>query len=163
MLQALLAERLKLKVHWESKELSLYALTIAKSGLRLHKAAVDPDADPQALPMNAQNTGQDKRIQGKMPISYLQLFMAGDLDRPLVDMTGLADAYEIDLQYTPMPPPSQSTSSQLTQEEISALRVSVATSLGSALETQLGIHLEARKAPVEMLVIDHVDGTPTEN
>jgi uncharacterized protein (TIGR03435 family) len=163
MLQALLAERLHLTLHWETRELPVYALTVAKSGLRMHKADIDPDTDAMSLPATAQNNGQDKRVQGKMPINSLLLFVAGDLDHPLVDMTRLKDAYEIDLKYSAMPTPPQLAASPMSAEELSALRVGVAASFTSALEKQLGLHVEARKAPIEMLVIDHVASVPTEN
>ncbi len=163
MLQELLAERLNLRMHHESRELPVYALTIAKSGLRMHKVELDPDGDPQTFPSNIQFLSQDKVIKGKLPMTYLVLVLGMDLDRPLVDMTGLKDVYEIDLQYTAAPRPNQAAYAAMSQEELGALKVSAAASLMAALESKLGLHVEARKAPVDMIVIDHVETTPIEN
>ena len=160
MLQALMAERLNFKMHRESKEMPVYALTIAKSGLRMQKAPTDPNADPQKPPdFKIQNINQEKRVQGKLSMTYLLLALAGNLDRPLVDTTGLEGEYEIDLQFTAAPP--QSTP-QPGQEATGPDYLSVAGSLVSALEKQCGIHVEARKAPIDMLVIDHLDRAPSE-
>jgi uncharacterized protein (TIGR03435 family) len=89
-------------------------------------------------------------------MTYLLLALAGNLDRPLVDMTGLEGEYEIDLRFTAMPP--RSTSPDAVSDYLSS-----AGSLISALEKQGGIHVEARKAPIEMLVIDHIERAPSEN
>jgi len=160
MLQALMAERLNFKMHRESREMPVYALSIAKSGLRMKKATIDPNADPQKPPdFKIQNNGQEKRVQGELSMTYLLLALAGNLDRPLVDMTGLEGDYEIDLQFTSVPPrPTPLAGQETTSDYLSA-----AGSLISALEKQCGIRVEARKAPVEMLVIDHVDRAPSEN
>jgi len=161
MLQALMAERLNFKMHRESREMPVYTLSIAKSGLRMQKAAIDPNADPQKPPdFKIQNIDQEKRVQGKLSMTFLLLALAGNLDRPLVDMTGLEGEYEIDLQFTAMPPQSTPRPGQ---EATAPDYLSAAGSLISALEKQCGIHVEARKEPIEMLVVDHINRVPSEN
>jgi uncharacterized protein (TIGR03435 family) len=72
-------------------------------------------------------------------------------------MPGLEGEHEIDLQFTAMPP--QSTPQEATAPDY----LGVAGSFASELEKQCGIHVEARKAPIDMLVMDRVDRAPSED
>jgi len=166
MMQALLEERLHLKVHRERKDMPVYAVVVASKGLRLHKAQTDPSTEldsagrPKPLSMTSA-TRTEKRISGTLSIPVLLGKLTADLDRPMVDMTGLDGKYEIDLAW----------------EFVLAQPISIAepdggdvraeppgpSSLFSAMEKQLGLKVEARKAPVEVLVVDHVERVPTEN
>jgi uncharacterized protein (TIGR03435 family) len=151
MLQALLAERFKLKVHFETKTVSAFALVEAKGG---HKMTVSdapdgngvlPDNQPNRTALRAKNATLDQ----------LTMFLSGPLRTPVLDMTGLKGRYDFELDVTTLlaqrPAPSEGEQS----DPISILQL--------ALPQQLGLKLESRKMPVEMLVIDHIEKTPTQN
>jgi uncharacterized protein (TIGR03435 family) len=163
MFRNLLGERLKFQMHLEMQERNVYAMTVAKGGVRMQKTDMDPNTDAYAFPITASNNGQEKTVKGKLPTKYFPLMFNIDLDRPLVDQTGLKEVYEFDVHYTPMPMPVQLQNSPMSADDLSALRLTVVASLASAMEKQLGLHLEARKAPIDMMVIDHIETTPAEN
>jgi uncharacterized protein (TIGR03435 family) len=161
MLQSLMGERLQFKMHRELRDIPVYSLSVAKSGLLMQKAGADPNADPQNSPdVKILNVNQERRVQGRVTMTYLLLALTGNLDRPLVDTTGLEGEYQIDLRFTPMQPRSPS---QANSEDPVADYLSAAGSLVTALEKQCGIHVEARKAPIDMLIIDHINRTPSAN
>ena len=70
------------------------------------------------------------------------------LDRPVVDFTGLAGRFDLTLDWSPIDGPAENTTGP---------------SVFTALEEQLGLRLEPRKLPLEILVVDHANKTPTEN
>jgi uncharacterized protein (TIGR03435 family) len=161
MLRSLMAERLHFKMHREPREMLVYALSIAKSGVLMHKADSDPNTDSQSPPdVKILNVNQERRVQGRITMTYLLLALAGNLDRPLVDMTGLEGKYQIDLRFRPMQPRSPS---QPSPEEPATDYLDAAGSLVAALDKQCGIHVEARKASIDMLIIDHINRSPSEN
>jgi uncharacterized protein (TIGR03435 family) len=144
MLQTLLVERFQLAVHRESKVLPAYALLVDKKG-------------PKVQPVEEKD-GKAGWGSGRGLIDVHSLTMAGfsdvlsaDLDRPVADLTDLKGVFEFKLRWTP--DETQPTSPD----------VPTATSLFAAVQEQLGLRLEARKLPIEILVIDHVEKVPTEN
>ena len=149
MLQALLAERFKLAVHRETKEMSAYALVEAKGGHKLKESA---EADGQGvLPVQA---------PGKMALSgqhatldQLTMFLSGAVRTPVLDMTGLKGRYDFELDITTFLP--QPGSGEPPPDPVAIFQ--------NALPKQLGLRLEARKMPIEMLVIDHIEPKPVEN
>jgi uncharacterized protein (TIGR03435 family) len=214
MLQALLADRFKLTSHRDTKEHSVYALVIAKSGLKMKEAAPDADAPPApaddgktggftvgagsnqmrvtpspdgkgATMSGGGNTGAGpmKVSMGpngtmhmefkKMPMEGLVEMVSRFVDRPVVDMTELKGNYEVGLDLSMedmkamaakagiagmmgMPPggPSASAPADAASEPTSSIFTAV---------TAMGLKLESRKAPVETMVIDHLEKMPTEN
>jgi len=142
MLQTLLAERCKLAVHREAKEESVYAFTVAKGG-------------PKLKPYDAANWGNGNR-SGKghlelhnITVSQLGNFLYNETGRFVVDMSGLTGTYDIVLDWTPADTPADDPKAN-------------GPSLFTAVKEQLGLRLEAQKAPVDFLVIDHVE-KPSEN
>ena len=97
--------------------------------------------------------------------------LARQLDRPVIDQTGLKGNYDFDLDYTPdegqrmgipgmpLPPPQPGGGEAHPPGNPEANGVSLFT----AVQSQLGLKLEARKGPVELIVVDHMEKTPTEN
>jgi uncharacterized protein (TIGR03435 family) len=143
MLQAVLAERFKLAVHRETKELTVYALVVAKNGPKIQKA--DP-GEGDTTSRRGHLTAQRTSMHG------LARFLAGPnvrLGRPVVDKTGLDGVFDFNLDWTP--------------ENSSQTRADAPPSIFVALQEQLGLKLEAQKAPVEVLMVDHVEKIPTEN
>jgi uncharacterized protein (TIGR03435 family) len=139
-LQALLAERFQMAVHRQQKDLPVYALVVAKNG---------PKLNPPAEPDGKNGTWDSK---GKFTAKNVTLAQFGEvlsrhLDRPVIDTTGLSGAFDFELAYGP----EQSHSND-----------DDGPSIFAALQDKLGLKLESRKAPVDLLVIDKVEKTPTQ-
>jgi uncharacterized protein (TIGR03435 family) len=162
MLQVLLANRFQLKVHRETRERPVYALTVDKSGAQL-KEAVDsncgapPSGPPSGPPPRSGYCGGSMVSFGSMTSRKVSTKkFAGTLSeimgRPVLDMTGLTGVFDIDLRWTP----------DETQFDGKAKADdSGAPSIFGALQ-ELGLKLEARQGPVEVVVIDHIE-RPSEN
>jgi uncharacterized protein (TIGR03435 family) len=139
MLQAMLADRCKLKVHLETKELPVYDLVIARGGLKMKEAA--PGEEHTGRFSVGELIGHD------MPIENLVFALPSD-GRSVVDKTGLGDKkFDFDLKWTP-------------DNRIEA--GDSGPSLFTALEVQLGLKLVSSKAFGKVLVIDHIE-RPTPN
>ena len=140
MLQALLADRFKLRVHYESRIQPIDQLVIAKSGPKVKQWP----AGQQPL---GTSWGSDRiRIQGA-GMDNLAFILSDALGRTVVDKTGLSGNFDINLKWTP-------DDQQGTPD--------AGPTLFTALEEQLGLKLEPAKGPVDSLVIDHVE-KPSEN
>ncbi len=154
MLRSLLAERLNLKVHRETRQLPVYRLTISKRGLKLPKAS---EEDCSAVPAPCGNLtvmfepATGLAIAGRqVTMSDLANQLTGALGRPVIDETGLSGKFDITLKFAydqditagvPKPPSDPGTNPPLT----------------SAITEQLGLSIESSKGPVEVLVIDHAE------
>jgi uncharacterized protein (TIGR03435 family) len=110
----------------------------------------------------------NKFIARKLPISSFVEVLGRFEDRPVVDMTGLKGSYDFDLEFTPEDYMAMLIRSAIAAgvtmppEALRALSGSSGDSLLNALE-KLGLKLESRKAPLEVLVVDHMEKGPTEN
>jgi uncharacterized protein (TIGR03435 family) len=159
MLRSLLADRFKLKISHDAKDLPIYALVVAKGGPKLAPTTFSP---PDPNPSGAQQNGPHLMLsRGKIsavaqPLSGLAdlLALVPDLgDRLVVDQTGIEGNYDFELEFTqeivirkgpqamdnaPSPDPSL-------------------PSIFTALEDQLGLRLESTKGPVETYVIEHIE------
>jgi uncharacterized protein (TIGR03435 family) len=187
MLQALLRDRFALRQHREQREATVYALVLGKPPLKLKESPRDPDAAPRneatvnvTVAVGAAGTsvdlgqgssyklGSGGRFEGKqMTAEMIASTLERYCDRSVVNMTGLTGTYDVVFEVSP--------------EESQVLGVRAAVNAGvrlppqamSLLHTggnplivavdQLGLKLEARKAPVEVLVVDEARRTPTEN
>jgi uncharacterized protein (TIGR03435 family) len=184
MLQALLADRFQMKMHREKKELPVYALTVAKGGVKMKEVAEGPEQTPGEANVAAQggpggvsvNLGggssfsfsPDGLVGKKLAMTGFSDTLARFMDRPVVDLTELKGAYDFTLEITPEDYRAMLIRSaiaagvQLPPEALRALELSSGDSLISALE-KLGLKLEPRKSPVDILVIDSMAKSPTEN
>jgi uncharacterized protein (TIGR03435 family) len=134
MLQALLAERFKLVVHRESKELPIYTLVAGKSGPKF-RAVEDDGSAPET------GSGGGHQIKAHhISMKLLAATLQGWIGDTVVDATGLAGLYDLNLDFSV----DESTSSE-------------GPTVFEALQRQLGLKLEAGKGPVEVAVIDHVE------
>jgi len=143
MLRTLLADRFQLKVHSEIKELAVYDLVVAKNGPKL-KEHVGETVPPQ-LP--TQSGPRWRLTYSNRSIADLVSILDLNVDRPVIDKTGLTGGYDFTLEYTRSNPDVPGDSD---------------TSIFSAIQTQLGLKLNPAKEQVEHLVIDHAD-KPSEN
>jgi uncharacterized protein (TIGR03435 family) len=156
--QKLLVDRFGLVVHRETRELDIYALTMAKPGgkpgpglkpspedcavmaARANAAGpvrVNPDGPPPFL--CGQAMGQGRIRFAGYPLSLFANGLSSNLGRAVVDRTGLTGNWAFDLTYAAEPGPD-----------------SDAPSLFTAIQEELGLKLESTKSPVEVLVIDSV-------
>jgi uncharacterized protein (TIGR03435 family) len=151
MLRALLADRFKLALHRDTKEIPIYALVVAKNG-----AKIKPDESPEQGDGNRSSSRGHLTASGTS-MAQLATFLAGpraDLGRPVVDKTGLDDVFSFTLDWTP---------DSMTSEPNGALRKDAKPPLLTAVQEQLGLKLEGQKAPVEIVVVDRAEKVPTEN
>jgi uncharacterized protein (TIGR03435 family) len=184
----LLIDRFGLKFHSETREVQGYELVVAKDGPKFKEsepetpkaADMDPDAVGQTKPrmkigedglpiMPQGSTGvwmRNGRARGQWSRMSMEEFakrlfgrsLAGT--KPVIDGTGLKGKYDLSLEWTPDRPALTSPAAQVTAS------IPVEPSgpdIFSALQQQLGLKLQPRKVTVEMLVIDHIEKTPTEN
>ena len=144
MLRALLAERFQLALHHESKELSYLALEVGKKGPKLTPAQQDPDAAA-----NRNGLGQIRSSHMAMPL--LATLLSRFLRETVIDLTGLRGFYEVNLEWRP-----EDLSMPLADTESGA-------SIYSAIQSQLGLRLESRKGPLDVIVVDAALKTPVAN
>ena len=178
MMQRLLAERFGLVVHTESRELPVYALTVARRDGQLGPQIKPADRDcvalmtqaPGGVPVQAprlpdgrpgcgvmRNNVTGKIMAGGTTMAMLaSTMLTGPAGRIVVDQTGLTGAYDFDLEFAMDPAPGA------TLPPDAATAVSDRPSLFTALEEQLGLKLQATRAPITVTVIDRVT-PPTEN
>lgn len=155
MLQALLADRFKLTLHRETKELPVYTLVIAKNGPKFHESKTNG--------MMRMNRGL--LVAQGVPLTLLVEQLSFQLGRTIVDKTGLTGSYDYTLQWTPdesQGPTFKGAESGQRGIESTPSPESSGPSVFTALQEQLGLKLEARKGPVEVLVIDSIE-KPSEN
>jgi uncharacterized protein (TIGR03435 family) len=155
MFQQLLADRFKLTVHWETRELPVYALVVAKNGPSLHESK-ESDGSSHTSTSTGQFTAR-----GVTMVEMAQTLtqeLSRELGRVVIDKTGIAGRYDVTLKWTPdtgsgsinsgtegtMPPPD------------------FGPSIFTAIQEELGLKLESTKGPVQVLAIDHVE-MPSEN
>jgi uncharacterized protein (TIGR03435 family) len=156
MLIPLLADRFKLIVHKENKSLPVYALVVAKSGPKF-KEAKAPDilgAPPQRRMV--MGFGQ---ISGQgIPIASLVEAISGqNLGRKIVDKTGLAGDYDIELKWSPEATQGQTFTSIEDHVQAAAPPPDTGSSIFTALQEQLGLKLEPEKGQVEIIVVDQLE------
>jgi uncharacterized protein (TIGR03435 family) len=154
MLRNLIKERFRLQLHSETKERAVYALVAGTNSVKMHP-------DP------AGNAGDRRIVHGFGKLSgtfasmeYFAFALSLTLDRPVVDRTGLTGDYDFDLSWTPDLNPNFPEGGRINDATVTGS--SDGPSIFEALEKQLGLKLESRRAPMENLVIDHAE-KPVEN
>jgi uncharacterized protein (TIGR03435 family) len=160
MVQKMLAERFELAFHREKRELSVYAITVAKAGPKLTKSE-----SPANLPGFGMPPGR-LIVRNATMAQLANVMQANLIEQPVVDQTGLGETrYDFTLQYTP----DASQRAQLAALGPGAAPPQPANEaadappdLFAAFEQQLGLKLESTKAPVDVLVIDKAE-KPNEN
>lgn len=155
LMQKLLADRFKMVTHREKKELSIYALTIAKGGPKL---AAHPGP-----PSNQWGYGFGLgSINGRNSTmtEFAGWLQANLMEQPVVDRTGLTDRYDFSLRYTP------DASTRLTNVPNAVARpqndADPQPDLFTAFQQQLGLKLESTRGPVDIVIVDSIE-RPSEN
>lgn len=171
MLQALLADRFKLMVHREIKELPVYGLVAAKGGPKFHQAKPG-DTYPNGMKLPDGHGGAGLMFMGRgeltaqgLPLAPLVRELSLQLGRTVIDKTGLTGEYDFSLKWTSDvtvgafgeglasrgTEGSQPGTGGTSEPETSG------PSIFTAIQDQLGLKLESQKGPVEILVIDRVE------
>jgi uncharacterized protein (TIGR03435 family) len=185
MLQTLLADRFKMTSHRDMREFSVYALQVANTGLKLMESEPPVGSNdsgginaagggnPQQIVMNYGGGASFSMSTTSLDIKKLRIPRVAEiltqfLDRPVVDMTELKGAYDVTIELAP--------------EDRMAMMIRAAVANGVVLPPQAlammdrgsnasifdglkkaGLTLESQRAPLEVLVIDQIEKTPTEN
>jgi uncharacterized protein (TIGR03435 family) len=183
MIQSLLADRFKLVLHKDSKEFPVYALVVGKNGLKLKESA--PDAETEGAPGRGNvnvdvaggrggtvvslgpgayiSYGLNKLEGKKVPMANLVDSISRFVDRPVVDMTNLLAKYDLTLEYSIDELRNLVRASGTDPRQIPDIPgMDPTISIFGSLEA-VGLKLEPRKAPLDILVIDHIEKTPTAN
>jgi uncharacterized protein (TIGR03435 family) len=173
MFQALLIDRFRMKVHYEERPVSGYVLTAGKP--KLQKA--DP-ANRTGCHEGPGADGKDPRTATpvlsrlltcqNMAIAQLAELLPnlanGYVHTPVLDSTGLTDPYDFTLSFSAVGVLQNGVPGQQPAAgSENASDPSGGVSLPDAMNKQLGIKMELRKRPMQVLVIDHVEEKPTEN
>jgi uncharacterized protein (TIGR03435 family) len=163
MLQRLLAERFKLTVRREMKEIPVYSIAVSKTGPKLKKSAMmekDCPANPATRDVSCHSPsgGQGRGVHGKaLSMSDLAGFVENWTDRPMVNRTGIQGLFDIDTDgWTPLLPRQGPAAETEGADESKALADPSRPTLFDVFE-QLGLKLERDKAPIETFVIEHVE------
>ncbi len=183
MIQSLLADRFKLALHKDSREFPVYALVVGKNGAKLKESPADPEIDGAAGRGNVTvdvaggrggtvvNLGPGayisyglNKLEGKrVPMANLVDSISRFVDRPVIDMTNLTGKYDLTLEYSIEELRSLVRASGTDPRQIPDIPgMDPTISIFGSLEA-LGLKLEPRKAPLDVLVVDHIEKTPTEN
>jgi uncharacterized protein (TIGR03435 family) len=192
MMQNLLVERFKLSIHRENREQSLYALVVGKGGLKIKEAAPEEEPGVDGgLSIRIDNNGRGVAISsgatgimrmmpgpnGGIQLQMTKITMAALadrltllMDRPVVDATGLKGNYQITLDL-----PIETMRGMAFAQKLTALAglgsfgvpdASAPDMSGAAIfksVKDLGLELESRKGPIETIIVDRVEKTPTAN
>jgi len=181
MVQSLLADRFKLALHRETKEMPVYALTVAKGGPKLQRIR-QGDCVPRQLVATSGSqplTQRDKPLCGasngiwgtgtantlkatwSLSLSEFCDILSPLLDRPVIDRTGITGMVKFTMvfaatQTAPGPP------SAVVPDTTTAALPSGAPSIFTAIQEQVGLKLEPTTGPLEVFVVDHIE-RPSEN
>ncbi|HEV2322629.1 MAG TPA: M56 family metallopeptidase [Terracidiphilus sp.] len=162
MIQSLLADRFKLKVSTQMKELPIYALVVDRGGEKMESVAVLRDPRKQRAGEVRLFERKGELTASAISTARLCQWLSGTPEaasRPVIDDTGLKGRYTFTLRWTPLATfaPRESDNNG-GQEPAGALAIqSSGPSLFTAVENQLGLKLVAKRAPVEVLVIDKLE------
>jgi uncharacterized protein (TIGR03435 family) len=150
MLRALLADRFKLVFHRQSKEMSVAALLIGKTEPKLKESEGDgpPNFNVRRMVLTAERVSMPQFAE----------ILSDALRAPVIDMTGLKGRYDFKVD------PSKHMPAETADKRSEAsLMDDIAAAFRAAVQEQLGLRIESRKAPVEILVVDSAARAPSEN
>jgi bla regulator protein blaR1 len=183
MMQSLLADRFKLRVHFETKEIPVFALTLVKPGTLGRKLLPHEQGPPcpdaftpssvapsggsppkEVFPSNCNTqearvrdgvyeaAGRNSAMPSLATVIYVLGSRAGELDKPVVDRTGLTGKFDYTIVYTP----NENGSSRSPDQKALPPDPQGIPFL-DAVRQQLGLRLESFKGPIRRIVIDHIE------
>jgi uncharacterized protein (TIGR03435 family) len=189
MLKTLLSNRFRIELHRETRELPVYALVQGKGELAMKEVPPDPtvedgNSSKQSMGVASSGNGAGTTVNygdgshltiggnkfegGKLPMAAMASVLARFADRPVVDMTNLKGKYDFVMEFSPedlgamMIRAAVAQGSDVPPDSAKIIDASSGDSLFNAV-AKLGLALELRKVPMEVLVVDEASKTPTEN
>jgi uncharacterized protein (TIGR03435 family) len=148
MLQSLLGERFKIELHREQRRIPHYALVVAKNGPKLRAVQADPAGARQSY-------GKGRIFHSQIRMDTLAMLLSRQLREPVLDMTGMEGTYDVRLEWAP--------DGLRAAETPEAEERAAGPSIFTGLQEQLGLKLEARKDPLDILVVDRAERVPLAN
>ena len=146
MLGALLAERFQLAIHRETKEMQAYVVTVGRNGHKMQQSATTGA-------MSVKQNGMVATVE-RADLDEIAAMASQPLRAPVINATGLTGLWDFKVDIAPY----------LTPEVTSARNPTDLIGVGiTAVQEQLGLRVESKKVPVEMIVIDRAEKVPTEN
>jgi bla regulator protein blaR1 len=152
MVRSLLADRFKLVVHTETREMPVYALIVGKNGAKLLPS-------PEGSRGPSMRTGRGQLSVTKCPLSLFAQALSNQLGRTVIDQTGMTGDFDFKLEFAP--DQNQPVKPIDGHEPVAAME-SEGPSVFTAIQEQLGLRLEGRKGLVKIVVIDQAEKA-TEN
>jgi uncharacterized protein (TIGR03435 family) len=134
MVQSLLEDRFKLRLHRETRQMPIYALVVTRPGV-IRPSTVDCRKEPDKCRL--ESAGGHYSAIGLTMNNFL-IFLSSTVERVVIDRTGLQGAYDVDFEWS-----SEAGSDK--------------PSIFTAVQEQLGLKLESTRGPVDVLVIDHIE------
>jgi uncharacterized protein (TIGR03435 family) len=184
MLQSLLNDRFGIRLHREKKEMPVYALLVGKPPLRMRESVINPN-DPAPAAVAVTGTGSAAGVSVNLGNGSYYSFMGGKfeakkfnvetiaasleryVDRPMMNLTDLKGTYDFEFTVTP-----EDNQTLMIRAAVNAgvklppQALQLLDNGGNPLESaaeQLGLKLDSRRMPVDVVVIDQISRTPTDN
>jgi uncharacterized protein (TIGR03435 family) len=158
MLQNILTERFKLQFHFEKKENSAYVLSVDKDGPKNLKPHPSPSGGDVLLDQVSEGLVHDKWTAHCASINFFVWRLSGWFDRPIINQTALDGCFDFELSFTRELPSGVQEGQLFNGTPIDTY----GPTIYQAFQKQLGLKLEAKRAPVDTMVIDHAE-RPVEN
>lgn len=164
MLQSLLADRFKLACHRETRELPVYVITVAKEGLKMKPSEGPGESSFQPV----KGVGKLAIAASHTTVAQFADLLGGPLRTPVLEETGLTGGYDftvdlsryIDLAAVQGPGgPGRESNGVTSPIDASTIENAVVM----AMREQLGLKLESKKRPIDMIVVDRAEKVPTDN
>jgi len=151
MMQTLLADRFKMATHRQTREMQAYLLEVGKNGPKFKESATagEPDIqpDPQRMSVVAQRT----------PVAHLVDLLANVLRAPVIDQTGLTSKYDVSIDVAKYVADFRGPGAE---RDVPPDPIAI---IMRGLQEELGLKLEAKKMPIDLVIIDHAEKVPSEN
>ena len=152
MMQGLLQERFKLALHHQTKELSAYVLVPGKNGPKVQESKTEGETSIEP------NQKQMSVTVQRAPVSQLVEMLSNVLRAPVVDQTGLKGRYDLTVNVAKYAADMAAQGKSLDGAPADPL-----TLISLVLQEEFGLKLEAKKMPLDLVIVDHAEKAPVEN
>ncbi len=152
MMQALLRERFKLALHRQTKEFPVYVLVVGKNGLKVQESKSEGET---SIDINQRQLSVSVQ---RAPVSQLVDMLSNMLRTPVIDMTGLKGRYDLNLNVA-----KYAADMAAQGKSIDSTPADPQTLISMILQDEFGLKLEAKKMPLDLVIVDHAEKVPVEN